>query len=358
MYIRKIAAAACFATGAAVAFAPFASADPVEITSTVSGEISSMNSLFDFEALLAGKSADVIAPTASDPFATIPLADAPQVAPLTTLDYELYGVDPLKAGPASDPGSFEVFNGALGKFDDAYNVYLYAAENNGAMDMNDADFIGSQSSIDHAQTLTVSGAEQYFLNFGSGDLAGYFGIFPPATEAVAGASTAAVDPTFVTSTLDSEIASENSLFEFEALLAGDSADVTKGGAGVFDTIDPSDVPKITDPADASQLTTLEYELYGVNPIAAGISSDSGPYSEFNGALTEFDNAYNVEVYSLFNGGALDTNVGDYIENSSLNHALTLTDTTAAFDYLWNFGVGDLSAFSGVDLSFLDIGTAI
>ena len=172
------------------------------------------------------------------------------------------------------------------------------------------------------------------------------------------ASATPVDPTLVTDTLDSEISSENSLFEFEALLAGDSADVTKGGAGVFDTIPLADVPKITDPADASQLTTLEYELYGVNPIAAGISGDSGPFSEFNGALTEFDNAYNVEVYSLLDGGVLDTNVGDYIENSSLNTALGLTSTTDAFDYLWNFGVGDLSAFSGVDLSFLDIAASV
>src|ERR1700692_2446833 len=101
------------------------------------------------------------------------------------------------------------------------------------------------------------------------------------------ASATPVDPTLVTDTLDSEISSENSLFEFEALLAGDSNDVTVATTpGTFDTILLTDVPKITDPADASQLTTLEYELYGVNPIAAGISGDSGPYSEFNGALTE------------------------------------------------------------------------
>jgi hypothetical protein len=174
------------------------------------------------------------------------------------------------------------------------------------------------------------------------------------------ASATPVDPTLVTDTLDSEISSENSLFEFEALLAGDSGDITKGGTGVFDTFTtPADLLKDAPTTAAlGAPTTLESELYGVNPIAAGISGDTGPYSEFNGALTEFDNAYNVELYSLFNGGALDTNIPDYIENSSLNHALTLTDTTAAFDYLWNFGVGDLSAFSGVDLSFLDIGTAI
>src|SRR4051794_26834643 len=78
MKIRKIAAAATFATGAAVALAPFAQADPVEIASTVSSEIASLNSLFDFEATLAGVGAHVIPGTAANPFDTIPLADAPQ----------------------------------------------------------------------------------------------------------------------------------------------------------------------------------------------------------------------------------------------------------------------------------------
>ena len=59
MYIRKIGATAGFAAGAAFAFAPLASAD-VPITSTVDSEISSMNSLFDFEARLAGDTADIV----------------------------------------------------------------------------------------------------------------------------------------------------------------------------------------------------------------------------------------------------------------------------------------------------------
>jgi hypothetical protein len=174
MDIRKIAVVGGFAVGAALAFAPLASAD-TPITSTVDSEIASLNSLFTSEADLAGKGADIIQPTATDPFETIPLADAPQTAPLTTLDYELYGVNPIAAGPASDPGSFEVFNGALGKFDDALNVELYALENNGAIDPNDADFIGSASSIDHAQGLaTATDAAEYFYNFGIGDLSGFF----------------------------------------------------------------------------------------------------------------------------------------------------------------------------------------
>ena len=76
MDIRKIAAAAGFATGAALTFAPLASAD-TPITTTVDSEISSLNSIFETEALLAGKSADVIPHAGS--FDTIPLADAPQL---------------------------------------------------------------------------------------------------------------------------------------------------------------------------------------------------------------------------------------------------------------------------------------
>ncbi|MGA8547237.1 MAG: hypothetical protein WB785_18550, partial [Mycobacterium sp.] len=65
-------------------------------------------------------------------------------------------------------------------------------------------------------------------------------------------------------------------------------------------------------------------------------------------------AYNVELYSLFNGGNLDTDIAGYIENNAINHALTLGSTTDAFDYLWNFAVGDLGGFFQTDLSFLDI----
>ena len=46
---------------------------------------------------------------------------------------------------------------------------------------------------------------------------------------------------------------------------------------------------------------------------AGISADPGPYSVFNGALTEFDDAYNVELYAAENNGFLDTLSGEDIE---------------------------------------------
>jgi hypothetical protein len=161
---------------------------------------------------------------------------------------------------------------------------------------------------------------------------------------LASADPAAVDPTLVSSTLDSEIASLNALFTTDATLAGDSADVTGGTtAGSFETIIPSDVSAV----QGNGTTLFDYLIYGVDPSKAGLASDPGSYNDFNGALTQFDNAYNVELYSLLNGGTLDTTVTDYIQNSALDHALTLGSTTAAFDYLLNFGLGDLQGFLGI-----------
>jgi hypothetical protein len=82
MHIRKIAVLGSFAAGAALALAPLASAD--NLTSTVDSEIAALNALFTEEADLAGDGNDVIAPTATNPFDTIPLADAPTTAPSLT----------------------------------------------------------------------------------------------------------------------------------------------------------------------------------------------------------------------------------------------------------------------------------
>jgi hypothetical protein len=336
MYMRKIAAAAGFATGAALALAPLAAAD-TPITSTVDSEIGSLNSIFDTQAALAGDSADIVHHAGS--FDTIPLADAPQHAPLTTLDYELYGVNPLAAGPASDPGSYNDFNGALGKFDDAYNVFLYAAQNNGAMDLHDADFIGSQSSIDHAQTLTVSGAEQYFLNFGLGDLEGYFGIFPPAASAAADPAAAPIVD--ITSTVNSEIASMNALFVGEADLAGKGMDVITHGPNTFDTIPLADAPNT-----GTVPTILGYELYGLNPIG-NAASDPGAFSEFNGALVNFDDAYNLELFSLLNPTATlgDVPMADLFGSAGgISEALATGSFSSAITDFLTDGYNDLVGY--------------
>jgi len=115
----------------------------------------------------------------------------------------------------------------------------------------------------------------------------------------------------LTTTVDSEIASLNSIFESEAAIAGDSADVTAGGTGVLDTILPADAP------DAAPLTTLDYELYG--PFANGLigvddPTSGDPYLDpapgaqdvSNGALAEFDDAYNAVAFGLNDSALIPT----------------------------------------------------
>jgi hypothetical protein len=174
MNMRKIAVVGSFAAGAALALAPIASADG--LTSVVDTEISSLNALFTVDTDLAGVSGDVVGPTASNPFDIINPTDlsAVQGTGTTPFDFLTYGLDPSAAGLASDPGSYNVLNGALVEFDDAANVELYALENNGAL-IPAADLIGSDTTIDKAlDTGNATGAAEYFFNFGLGDLQGFF----------------------------------------------------------------------------------------------------------------------------------------------------------------------------------------
>jgi hypothetical protein len=113
----------------------------------------------------------------------------------------------------------------------------------------------------------------------------------PAAADPAAVTAPPVDP--LASTVNSEIASLNSIFVSEADLAGKGGDVVTHGANTFDTISLTDAPHVGTP------TFLDYELYGLNPIANS-SPDPGSYDVFNGALTEFSNAYNVELFSLLN----------------------------------------------------------
>ena len=121
MNIRKIAAVGSIVTGAALAFAPLAAAD--DLTTTVDSEIASLNSIFESEVAVAGDTADLTA-GGTGVFDTIPLVDAPDASPLTTLDYELYGPLADFAPQPFDalPGAQDVFDGALVEFDDAYNT--------------------------------------------------------------------------------------------------------------------------------------------------------------------------------------------------------------------------------------------
>jgi hypothetical protein len=99
----------------------------------------------------------------------------------------------------------------------------------------------------------------------------------------------------LTTTVDSEISSLNSLFTSDTTLAAvPSGDITGGGTGVFDTIVPGDV------ATVEANTTFDDLVYGFNPT--NLTSDPGAYDVFNGALAKFDDALNFGVYALENGG--------------------------------------------------------
>ena len=107
----------------------------------------------------------------------------------------------------------------------------------------------------------------------------------------------AIADTDITSTIDSEIASLNTLFQGEADLAGVGNDVATNGANSFDTIPLADAP------NASPFNAFDYELYGINPAGTAAFAPASA-NVFNGALANFDNAYNVELYALLNGGDL------------------------------------------------------
>jgi hypothetical protein len=175
MNIRKIAVLGGFAAGAAVAFAPLASAapvDPIDWSSVLSSEIASENSIFQLEDSLAGvPSTDYSLVGGFDEILNGDVA-AVQGTGTTPFDYLIYGVDPANAGLAGDPGSYNVFNGAETKFDDAFNVALYALENNGAL-IPSADLFGNHIA-DALAGGTATDAFDYFWNFGVGDLSGFF----------------------------------------------------------------------------------------------------------------------------------------------------------------------------------------
>jgi hypothetical protein len=151
-------------------------------------------------------------------------------------------------------------------------------------------------------------------------------ITPFGTTATPAAATAAADPaaTDITSTVNSEIASLNALFASDVALAGDPAtDVITNGANTFDTTTLAVAP------DTGTPNLLDYELYGLNPIA-NASSDPGAYDVFNGALTEFSDAYNVEAFSLLNPGVdINTIPLDDLFGTSTNITAALASDTVS-----------------------------
>jgi hypothetical protein len=354
METRKLSVVAGFATGAAVAFAPLASAAPtdlIDFDSINSSEIASLNSLFTLGAQLTGvpdtaysevggflridpEDLATYAPKLTDP------ADASQV---TALEYYLYGVNPIEAGISSASGSYNVFNGAAIQFADAYNAGLFQLFNPNETVPADI-LIGSDSNV--AAALMTDNPAIFFYNFAIGDLSGYFQqdlsfLQIPVDNASEAAST--IDFSGV---LDSEIASLNSIFDTGALLTGVPADAIDVNAAGFSTVPLEFAPVTTDPAD---LTAFSYFLYGVNPIDAGIASDPGSYVVFNGALTQFFDAYNVGLYALLSGGDLVPvdNYSDYLFGAEASILDALGDgatvSSAISDFLSN-GFADLAGY--------------
>jgi hypothetical protein len=180
--MRKIAVVGGFAVGAALTLAPLAAADPAAtdpLTSVVGSEESLLNSLFVSDATLAGVPSGDYAPVGG--FDTILPADVVKDVPLSgtpsILDYELYGLTPFTAGVSTDSGSFDVLNGALTEWSDAYNIELYSLLNpTAAIDTIPAgDLIGSAETIQDAfaNGSTAADVATYFYEFGANDLAGY-----------------------------------------------------------------------------------------------------------------------------------------------------------------------------------------
>jgi hypothetical protein len=144
--------------------------------------------------------------------------------------------------------------------------------------------------------------------------------------------------------VDSEIASMNALFVTEADLAGKGADVITNGPNTFDTIPLADAPNT-----GTTPTILGEELYGLNSIG-NASGDPGAFSEFNGALVNFDDAYNVELFSLLNPtAAIDTiPMADLFGSASgISEALATATTGGASAVVTDFltdGFADLQGF--------------
>jgi hypothetical protein len=193
MEIRKIAAVGGLAIGAAMAFSPLAAADATDWTAVLASEAAGENSTFQLEALLAGVPSSDYSLVGG--FDEINAADVVKDAPLTgtpsALDYELYGVSPFTAGVAGDSGAFNVFNGAETKFDDAYTVLLYAAENQNAL-IPAGDLFGNHIT-DALAGGTDASAFEYFYNFAIGDLSGFFNTDLSAFDITGAQATALFD---------------------------------------------------------------------------------------------------------------------------------------------------------------------
>jgi hypothetical protein len=171
MDIRKIAVVGGFAVAAALTSAPLASADTVTVfIDTLDSEISTINSIFVSDvAISGGPASGEIITNGANTFDTTTLQYAPDSGTPTLLDYELYGFNPISSA-SSDPGAYDVYNGALVELDDAYNTELYALLNSDDL-IPASDLIGAAPNIGDALGAgTVSAALEFFYSQAFSDL--------------------------------------------------------------------------------------------------------------------------------------------------------------------------------------------
>ncbi|WP_046302085.1 hypothetical protein [Mycobacterium sp. UM_Kg27] len=145
----------------------------------------------------------------------------------------------------------------------------------------------------------------------------------------------------------SEIGTMNFLFGTDTFLAGvPSTDVTVGPQG-FDIIKPAAVSTVQD----NGTTPFAHLVYGFNPFEAGLATDPGAYSVFNGAMVPFDDGINSLLYAMMNNGAVldwDGGTGDLFGGSSMEAIANGADTgwAEAMSY-FQFAWGDLLGYFGV-----------
>jgi hypothetical protein len=349
MKVRQISTVAGLATGAAIAFAPLASAAPgdlIDFDALNASQIASLNSLFTLGATFTGVPDTAYSAASPGGFLAIDPEDLATYAPpdpatagdVTAFEYFLYGVNPIDAGISTGSGAYNVFNGALIQFADASNASLFQLFNPNEVLPSDI-FIGSATNV--ANALASDDAAVYFYNFAIGDLGGYFQqdlsfLQIPVAE-VAPAAAGDID---FSDLLSSQVASLNGVFNLAAALAGESADVVQGSGDLpFDTIATADSSEI--------FNTL---IFGLNPASVTDDAVIGSYHVLNGALTQFSDAYNVGLYALLSGGELvpEANYGDFLfgAEASILDAIGGEDATvlsAITDFMTN-GFNDLLGY--------------
>ncbi|HEY1840044.1 MAG TPA: hypothetical protein VGG53_07425, partial [Mycobacterium sp.] len=141
-----------------------AAADPaavIDITPILTSEVESLNGLFASDVAAAGiPSTDIIPGMGTLPFDTILTANTN-----AAFDSLVFGA----AGPSLDPGSYDVFNGAVTELLNASNVGLFARLNGGDL-LPVADLFGPTDFLGDGVTQAIG----EYLTLSFNDLLGFF----------------------------------------------------------------------------------------------------------------------------------------------------------------------------------------